>query len=80
MLKVYVYIFSQTGLVSSEFKSTLKRKQYNLASSYRLNSTTNVLLQEEIYLACKFLYAGTCIKEHASSRSKVVVVLCRLFF
>ena len=36
------------------------------------------LSQEEIYLACKFLYAGICIKEHASSRS--VVVLCRLLF
>ena len=38
------------------------------------------LSREEIYHACKFLYAGTCIKEHASSRSVVVVVLFGLLF
>ena len=38
------------------------------------------LSREEIYLACKFLYAGTCIKELASSRGIVLLLLCGLLF
>ena len=35
--------------------------------------------REEIYRACKFLYAVTCIKAHASSRSGVFVLWALLF-
>ena len=36
--------------------------------------------REEIHDACKFLYAGTCIKEHASSRSGLLLFFADCFF
>ena len=48
-------------------------------SGGRSYSVPSSLSREEIYLACTFLYARTCIKEHGSSWSGVVV-LCGLLF
>ena len=66
--------------VSKHVRLCLACQAVMFTSGGRIIVCRSCFSREEIYLARKFLYAGTCIKEHASSRSMVIVVLCGLLF
>ena len=79
---VGLHLYCVKNIRSTIPSISLLVKQYKICSLLEAEviMCRSRLSREEIYIACKFLYAGTSIKKHASSRSVVVVVLYGLFF
>ena len=80
VIHTHIYCSKRRNLPPESKHVRLKKKKKCSLLEAEVIVCQTRLSREEIYLACKFLYAGTCIKEHASSRKVVVVVLCRLLF